>query len=214
MDIQEVLIDLPVLIQSLPGQGYWILFLVFLLEGGVTGIIAGFLVSLGYFNMLPTFGLFMLEEVATDLMWYPICRYGGRPVVERIGRFFRMDLSALDSVAGHFHEHGGKTLFVGKVSIGGAGMAILLAAGLSGMNFKRYALYNTLGSVAWCGGLLVLGYFFGEHYKLVMRYLGLFGLCVMAPYFLLFVFRNRIIAFLRKVWTAAHKKWRGESSRR
>ncbi|MEP6782894.1 MAG: DedA family protein [Acidobacteriota bacterium] len=60
-----------------------------------------------------------------------------------------------------FRRHGGKVVFFGRfVAILRALAAVL--AGLNGMDWRRFLLYNALGAIIWAGGFGIAAYTFGE----------------------------------------------------
>ncbi len=60
-----------------------------------------------------------------------------------------------------FDRFGGSTIAIGRFVPIVRTVAPFLA-GLSGMNTKRFLVYNLLGASAWCGSLLLAGYWLGS----------------------------------------------------
>jgi membrane protein DedA with SNARE-associated domain len=60
-----------------------------------------------------------------------------------------------------FQRHGGKVVFFGRFVALLRALAAFLA-GLNGMDWRRFALFNVLGAIVWAGGYGIAAYAFGE----------------------------------------------------
>lgn len=60
-----------------------------------------------------------------------------------------------------FRRHGGKVVFFGRFIAVLRALAAVLA-GLNGMGWRRFLLFNALGAVIWAGGYGIAAYTFGE----------------------------------------------------
>lgn len=97
-----------------------------------------------------------------DNLGYAVGRFGGRPLVLRLGRRVRITPEHLDSVEAFFDRHGGKVVVAARFlpllrHLNGA------AAGISSMPWRRFVLCNTLGAVLWASTWTVVGYQAGNH---------------------------------------------------
>jgi membrane protein DedA with SNARE-associated domain len=156
---------------------YGAIFLGALLEGPAVMIGAGLLLKQGYFHLLPAFLMLFLGDLTGDLAWYGV-GYGA--LLGRLGtrrRFFPVPDGAVQRVERAFLGHHGKILLLSKVTMGlGAGVAVLVTAGMVRMPLKRYTLYNALGGTLWTGLLMGAGYVSGRPSLMVER--GLEGACL------------------------------------
>lgn len=80
-----------------------------------------------------------------------------------------------------YKKHGGISLIVGRF------FPIIrtflpLVAGLSKVNFKRFMLYNVLGSFLWIGSLVLGGYYLGKKFPGVFDHLEwiIIGICILS----------------------------------
>jgi len=72
-----------------------------------------------------------------------------------------IDQGALKKTHIFFEKHGGKTIILARfVPI--VRTFAPFVAGVSGMNFSKFQLFNIAGAVFWSGSLTVAGYFFGN----------------------------------------------------
>ncbi len=61
-----------------------------------------------------------------------------------------------------YEKHGGKTIVIARF------MPIVrtfvpVVAGMGGMDYKRYSMFNIIGGFAWIWGMLLIGYFLGSY---------------------------------------------------
>ena len=66
---------------------------------------------------------------------------------------------------------GGWTIFFARF-ITGLRVVGALAAGTAGMPWPRFLAANVCGALAWATVIALLGYFFGEHWQLLEKWLG------------------------------------------
>jgi len=142
---------------------YVILFPLVVIEGPIVTILAGFLASLGQFNLIICYPLIVVADVLGDLFMYAQGRWGGKPAVERWGHHFGIKPEIIGRLEEHFKKHPGKTLVIGKIShfFGGP---VLIAAGMARMPLCEFLWFNFLGTLPKSLVLLLLGFYFGEAY--------------------------------------------------
>ena len=76
-------------------------------------------------------------------------KYGGRPFVEKYGRYILIRHKDLDKADAWFKRHGDAAIFFGRL-LPVVRTFISFPAGISGMNFGRFLIYTFLGSLPWC----------------------------------------------------------------
>lgn len=111
---------------------------------------------------------------------YLIGRLGGRPLVERFGRFFRINPGHLARTEMFFARHGAWALVASRFLVGPRTWASVLA-GMSHMPFARFQIFSALGGLAWAVLIGMAGYLLGSNWRLVetaVKYLGLGGLAL------------------------------------
>ncbi|MGI8578864.1 MAG: DedA family protein [Nocardioidaceae bacterium] len=117
----------------------------------------------------------VVAAVVGDNIGYAIGHFGGRQLVLRYGRYVFITAERLDKAQGFFERHGGKVVTVARF-IEGLRQANGIVAGISGMAWPRFLIFNLLGAVLWVGAWSCLGYFSGNHinaiYGQVHRYTG------------------------------------------
>lgn len=94
---------------------------------------------------------------------YAVGAWGGRPLIERYGKFVLLSERELDLACRWFERYGEITIFVGRL-LPVVRTFIALPAGVARMSPWRFSLYTFLGSFIWCWGLAWIGLKLGEHW--------------------------------------------------
>ncbi len=149
---------------------YGIAFPLAIFEGPIAMVVAGFLVRTGFFDFWPIFLVMMAGDLTGDVMWYFVGLHGGRPLIEKYGKWINVTEEGVLRAEGFFKEHQTKILFISKLTTGfGFAIATLIAAGAAKVPFKKYFTINFLGEFVWAGFLFAIGYFFAHLYTLVNK---------------------------------------------
>ena len=104
-----------------------------------------------------------------SLVAYYIGAYGGRPLVERYGRYVLFSHHDLDLADRWFSRHGNITVFVARL-LPAIRTFIALPAGISRMEIWRFNLYTFTGSFIWSLGLAWIGMKLGSHWDTLGPY--------------------------------------------
>jgi len=94
---------------------------------------------------------------------YAAAAWGGRPFVERYGRYVLISRGDLDLAERLFQRYGSPIIFVSRL-LPVVRTFISLPAGLARMPLGRFSVYTFLGSYPFCYALAYLGYTLGEHW--------------------------------------------------
>ena len=90
--------------------------------------------------------------------------YGGRPLVERRGRWLHMDAEKLERAERWFERYGDLFVFVGRVTPLIRSF-VAIPAGVLRVPLPRYTLLTLLGSAIWCFGLAAVGWALGANWE-------------------------------------------------
>jgi membrane-associated protein len=104
-------------------------------------------------------------------------RYGMR-LVRRLPFVNRFE-SKLEDVQGYFERHGGKTVAIGRYATA-AGAMIPFVAGMAGMRYRRFLLFDVPAVLVWAIGITMVGYVFGRNLDVVETILTRFGWGILA----------------------------------
>jgi membrane protein DedA with SNARE-associated domain len=107
-----------------------------------------------------------MAAVTGDNVGYLAGRTIGLRLIERYGKYVRLDAARLKVGQYLFMPHGGKIVFFGRfVAFLRAFAAVL--AGASHMHWPRFLVMNALGGICWASLFGIGAYLFGEKIKLV-----------------------------------------------
>ena len=95
---------------------------------------------------------------------------GGRPLVDRWGRYLLLRPHEIDRAHAWFDRYGQEAVFFGRL-LPVVRTFISLPAGVARMNLWKFSLYTVLGCLPWTFGLAFLGYKLGERWDEVERFL-------------------------------------------
>jgi membrane-associated protein len=141
---------------------YWLLIPLAFLEGPVVSLVGGFLSSLGYFNPLVVITILLGKDISVDAVCYAIGRWGNHDeLVKRYARKIGITENHWGMVERLWHEHPFKTMFTSKLAYG-LSLAFLISAGLTRISYKKFWFYAVQISLLQYGGLMLLGYYFGD----------------------------------------------------
>ncbi|QFZ92501.2 DedA family protein [Synechococcus elongatus] len=171
--------------------GYVTVFLGILLEnagiplpGETITVVGGFLAGSGELRLSGVLACAIGGAILGDSCGYWLGRWGGWPLLHRMGQWFRFSEGQLISVRDRFSRNAPQAVFLGRF------IALLRIfagplAGIAGMPYKQFLLYNAMGAVLWGGITVGLSYFLGQVVPLeqIMHWLaqlGLFALGIVA----------------------------------
>jgi membrane-associated protein len=138
-----------------------------------------------------------LAATAGDNIGYWIGRKGGRPLLERWKRFFRVEQKHIAAAEALIEKRGAIAIFLARFVTGARVIAGPLA-GVLNMDWPRFALFNFLGAVTWVTVVASISYAFGSQLDRLLafmkeaNYIILIGVVVLV-----------LIFWLRKRWRAA-----------
>jgi membrane protein DedA with SNARE-associated domain len=119
---------------------------------------------------------------------YWAARLGGRPLVDKLAHWVRIDPAYIARAETQFHRWGAGAVLVGRV-MPGIRTLINIPAGLARMPFVAFLVATFIGAYVWCTLLIGAGYVLGHEWTLISRYLKQYfpyliagGLAVIAAY--------------------------------
>lgn len=122
-----------------------------------------------------------LGAVLGDNIGFAIGHFGGRPLIERWGRYILLTPERLDKATAFFERRGGSIIIIARF-VEGLRQANGIVAGTTGMHWARFLLFNSIGAALWVGVWSSVGYFSGSHidsiYATATRYSVYFGIAV------------------------------------
>ena len=96
-----------------------------------------------------------------SVVGWAIGAYGGRPLLERRGRFFHLSETKLDRADAWFERFGDAAVFLGRITPVVRSF-ISIPAGVVRMPIVRFTVLTFLGCLPWCFGLAGIGWAVGK----------------------------------------------------
>jgi membrane protein DedA with SNARE-associated domain len=125
---------------------------------------AGYLVGLGVFSLWSVSLAGALGCVLGSALAYVIGAYGGRPLIEKFGKYILFNSHDLEIADRLFDRFGEAITFFSRL-LPMVRTFIALPAGMARMNFLKFSLYTLFGSLPWCLGLAWLGMKLGANWE-------------------------------------------------
>jgi membrane protein DedA with SNARE-associated domain len=95
--------------------------------------------------------------------------YGGRPFIEKYGKYILIRHRDLDKADAFFAKYGDWAIFISRL-LPVIRTFISFPAGISRMNFWRFVVYTYLGSLPWCLALAYVGKLLGDRWDTLKTY--------------------------------------------
>ena len=158
--------------------------------------VAGGLTATGHLPALwMTIAVSVVAELFGGTIGYAIGRFGGRPLIDNYGKYVHLTHENLNRVHAFFEKYGNFAIFICRFVPVIRGI-VSIPAGLAEMNLSHFYLWYALGSLAFCGGLVLLGSSVGGHMDTLMPLLHksallLFALAVVAIVAIVVAVRSR-----------------------
>jgi membrane protein DedA with SNARE-associated domain len=124
---------------------------------------SGYLVSRGEMNLWLVGVAGAVGCVVGSMVAYWVGMYGGRPLIEKYGRYILISHHDLDLADRWFGKYGEIIVFVSRL-LPAVRTFIAFPAGVARMNIPRFIIYTFAGSLPWCIGLAYVGQKLGEHW--------------------------------------------------
>jgi len=102
--------------------------------------------------------------VIGSVIAYGIGIWGGRPFLEKYGKYILVSVHDLNRADRWFEKRGNWTFFISRL-LPVVRTFISLPAGIARMHLAKFLIYTFLGSLIWCAGLAYGGYQLGNHWE-------------------------------------------------
>ncbi|OGD67110.1 alkaline phosphatase [Candidatus Berkelbacteria bacterium RIFCSPHIGHO2_12_FULL_36_9] len=138
---------------------------------------SGYLVSTGQFNLWWAGFYGAVGCVVGSILSYWLGAYGGRPLVEKYGKYILISHHDLDSADRFFKKYGDAAVFIGRL-LPVVRTFISFPAGIARMNFGRFVIYSFLGSLPFTLLLAYIGQKLGENREILKTYFHRFDIII------------------------------------
>ncbi len=139
--------------------------------------------SLGAIHTLVAGAYGALGCTIGSIIAYGVGMWGGRPFLDKYGKYILISRHDLDLADRWFYRSGSWAIFVSRL-LPVVRTFISLPAGIARMHFIKFLVYTFVGSFIWSTGFAYGGYLLGEHWeqiRIAMRpFDPLFGALIIA----------------------------------
>lgn len=130
---------------------------------------AGFLVFKGEMTLWGVAMAGAIGCVVGSIPAYYLGMYGGRPLVEKYGKWVLISHKDLNWADKAFEKHGEIIIFIGRL-LPAVRTFIAFPAGVARMNMTKFIVYTFVGSLIWCYLLALAGFKMGENWESLKVY--------------------------------------------
>lgn len=126
----------------------------------------GFLVSTQQINFIEAVIFGVIGGVLAQLFVYWIGRYGGRPFLERFGKYILINKHHIDKSEEWFQKYGAGVIFSARF-VPVVRHAISIPAGIARMPVWRFTVLTTLAVIPWTIFFVYLGFVLGDKWETI-----------------------------------------------
>ena len=173
-------------INIISSLGYWGVFIGMTLESACIPLpseiimtFSGFVVWQGNTNMT-LWGITLIGALGNlfgSLIAYTVGLKGGRPLLEKYGKYILITHKNLETADKWFDKYGNEAVLISRV-LPGIRTFISLPAGITHMNLKKFITYTFLGSLPWCFVLGYIGIQLGPQWDIISKYFHILDIIV------------------------------------
>jgi len=139
---------------------------------------SGFLVFAGQMNFWLVAILGALGNLAGSLLAYYIGLKGGRPLIEKYGKYLLLSKHDLDTAEKWFSKHGDSAVFFGRL-LPVIRTYISFPAGITKMSVKKFGLFTFAGCLPWAFFFTWLGIKLGNNWGIIREQLHNFDIAIL-----------------------------------
>src|SRR5580704_16442732 len=165
--------------------GVWAIALLIMLEDfgipvpGETILIAGAVYAgTGRLNVVGVGVAAFIAAIIGDNIGFAIGHFGGRALALRWGKYVFLTEERLDKAENFFDRRGAIVITFARF-VEGLRQANGIIAGITGMHWLRFLIFNAIGAALWVGTWVSLGYFAGNHITTIYHYITLYSYYVL-----------------------------------
>src|SRR6185436_9172051 len=112
--------------------------------------------------------------------------FGGRALALRFGKYVFLTEERLDKAERFFDRRGSIVITFARF-VEGLRQANGIIAGITGMHWLRFVIFNAIGAALWVGTWITIGYFAGNNITTIYHYITLYSYYVLAGLVVLIV---------------------------
>ncbi len=165
--------------------GVWAIALLIMVEDfgipvpGETILIAGAIYAgAGRLNVVAVGVAAFIAAIIGDNIGFAIGHFGGRALALRWGKYVFLTEERLNKAEAFFDRRGAIVITFARF-VEGLRQANGIIAGITGMHWLRFLIFNAIGAALWVGTWVSLGYLAGDHITAIYHYITLYSYYVL-----------------------------------
>jgi membrane protein DedA with SNARE-associated domain len=188
--IVYLIIFLVTLFEAIPPIGIFI-------PGQIFIMLAGFAAQRGFLNLGLVILISIMAAILGDLVAYEMGKRFGLKFLRKYGKYFFLKEEYLQNSEKFMRNHLSKAIISGRLySV--TRVFVPFLAGVHKANFRRFMLANITGAIIWATVSVLIGFIFGEGFRIIERVLGFLftGIFILG---ILIYFLYRYISIKKKI---------------
>lgn len=168
---------------------------VFLIPAEIVLPAFGVLISREIFGFWPVFIWLTIGNFLGNLILYLVFLKGGRPFLEKYGRYFLVSEHELAHVDRWFLKYGSKIVLFGYLIPSAVRSVVPIPAGISRMNVVQFSIFTFVGSIPLNLLYIFVGIKAGDNLNTILKYFAKFNYIVAVAIVILvlwYIFRHTI----------------------
>jgi membrane protein DedA with SNARE-associated domain len=130
----------------------------------------GILASKSIFNLFIVCLVGLFGSVFCAILIYMMGYYGGISFIEKYGKYFFMKKEDIEKSNKWFEKYGMLAALIGR-NFPIIRTFISLPIGIARLNFTKFVIYTTIGSIPWTITFVLAGYYLGENWTILNSYI-------------------------------------------
>ena len=190
--------------------GVWAIALLIMVEDfgipvpGETILIAGAIYAgAGRLNVVAVGVAAFIAAIIGDNIGFAIGHFGGRALALRWGKYVFLTEERLDKAERFFDRRGAIVITFARF-VEGLRQANGIIAGITGMHWLRFLIFNAIGAALWVGTWVSLGYLAGDHITTIYHYITLYS------YYVLIALAVLVVGYI--TWRLRRRRRRNASA--
>lgn len=140
---------------------------------------AGFLVNEGRLSFELVVFAATAGSMVGSLLSYYAGMYGGRPLIQRYGKYLLLDMHHLELTEKFFAKYGHEAVFI-SMFVPVVRHLISIPAGIGEMNIWKFSLYTLAGAGMWNAFLTYVGYTMRDNWREILKYTEILDMVMIA----------------------------------
>jgi membrane protein DedA with SNARE-associated domain len=139
----------------------------------------------GYLAYQGTFNLYLISIIgavgctAGSVLSYYVGYKGGRPFIEKYGKYFFIESSRMELAETWFKKYGDRAVFFSRL-LPVVRTFISLPAGIGRYDLKKLITFSFIGSLPWCFALAYVGFSLGPFWNKIIGFFNGLDIIVIA----------------------------------